>query len=97
MLLPGQMGWTEQVYLRWFTSYPDHATILAKFTSESLTFQPTHTYYLPLTPPDKNMKHKQFIPDWNNEGKQRLLQNIPNWFEGLQKEIPQGIWYYRNF
>ena len=91
MLLPSQMGWTKKGYMRWFSSYPDHATVLAKFPSESLTFQPPEIY-LPQAPPKTNMKHMQLIAIWNNEGKQQLLQNNPFWLESLQNEIAQGIW-----
>eukprot|EP00983_Pelagomonas_calceolata_P073482 1152156-Pelagomonas_calceolata.AAC.1 len=42
------------------------------------------------------MKHMQFITTWNNEGKQRLFRNDPNWLKGLQHEIPQGIWCHRS-
>eukprot|EP00983_Pelagomonas_calceolata_P061996 1147090-Pelagomonas_calceolata.AAC.1 len=34
----------------------------------------------------ENMKHMQFIAIWNNEGKERLSQNDPNWLEGLQHD-----------
>eukprot|EP00983_Pelagomonas_calceolata_P016915 532438-Pelagomonas_calceolata.AAC.1 len=87
MLLPSQMGWTKKGYMHWFSCYPDHATVLTKFPSESLTIQPTQVH-LPPTPPEKNMKHMQLIAISNNEGKQRRFQNEPNWLEGLHHEIP---------
>eukprot|EP00983_Pelagomonas_calceolata_P035637 1115513-Pelagomonas_calceolata.AAC.1 len=72
MLLPSQMGWTKKGYMRWFSCYPDHATILAKLPSESLTFQPPQVH-LPLVP-QKIMIHMQLNVIWNDEGKQNLLK-----------------------
>eukprot|EP00983_Pelagomonas_calceolata_P084912 1156452-Pelagomonas_calceolata.AAC.2 len=92
MLLPSQMGWTKKGYMRWFSCYPEHATVLAKFPSESLTFQTTQVH-LPLTPTENNMKHMRLIVIWSNE---RLFQNDPYWLEGLQHEIPRGMWCHRS-